>query len=87
VNRPSTASAVGGAPPAASTIGQGVPVSLGERMRGIGSAFRQMFGMPDYERYLHHAAITHPGTPVLTRREFCARMIERKYGKGPGRCC
>jgi uncharacterized short protein YbdD (DUF466 family) len=46
-----------------------------------------MFGMPDYERYLDHAASAHPGAPVLTRRDYCAQMIERKYGKNPGRCC
>jgi len=46
-----------------------------------------VFGMPDYERYLAHAARRHPGAPVLTRGEFCAREIERKYGRGGTRCC
>ena len=43
--------------------------------------------MPDYERYLAHAASRHPGAPVLTRGEFCAREFERKYGRGGMRCC
>jgi uncharacterized short protein YbdD (DUF466 family) len=44
--------------------------------------------MPDYERYLTHAAARHPGGPVLTRGDFFAQAIERKYGKGGGaRCC
>jgi uncharacterized short protein YbdD (DUF466 family) len=60
---------------------------LSQRMRSVCSACRQIFGMPDYERYLAHAALTHPGRPVLSRRDYCAQMIERKYGKGPGRCC
>ena len=57
------------------------------RMRGFCSACRQVLGMPDYERYLAHAAQLHPGEPVLSRGEFCAREFERKYGKGGARCC
>ena len=62
-------------------------VGLRERARHLCSACRQVFGMPDYERYLAHAAGRHPGAPVLTRGEFCAREIERKYGRGGMRCC
>jgi uncharacterized short protein YbdD (DUF466 family) len=43
--------------------------------------------MPDYERYLAHAAERHPGMPVLTRSDFFVQAIERKYGKGGARCC
>ena len=57
------------------------------RVRGLCSACRQVFGMPDYERYLAHAAQRHPGAPVLARGDFCAREIERKYGAGGARCC
>jgi uncharacterized short protein YbdD (DUF466 family) len=57
------------------------------RWRAACSACRQVLGMPDYERYLAHAAATHPGQPVLTRGEFCARAIERRYGGGGMRCC
>ena len=64
------------------------PVGLRERARYLCSACRQVFGMPDYERYLTHAAARHPGGPVLTRGDFFAQAIERKYGKGAGaRCC
>ena len=58
-----------------------------ERVRGIRQIFRQMFGIPDYERYLAHGAARHPGAPVLSRREFYAQAIERKYGKNGPRCC
>ena len=30
---------------------------------------------------------TIPGAPVLSRRDFCAQAIERKYGKSGPRCC
>jgi uncharacterized short protein YbdD (DUF466 family) len=43
--------------------------------------------MPDYERYLEHAATLHPDAPVLSRDAYCARVIERRYGQGVGRCC
>lgn len=55
--------------------------------RGIGQICRQLFGIPDYERYLDHAEARHPGAPVLSRREFCAQAIERKYAKSGPRCC
>ena len=58
-----------------------------ERVRGIRQICRQLFGIPDYERYLAHAAARHPGAPVLSRRDFCAQAIERKYGKSGPRCC
>ena len=57
------------------------------RARGIGQICRQLFGIPDYERYLAHAAEHHPGARVLSRRDFCAQAIERKYGKSGPRCC
>ncbi len=57
------------------------------RARGIGQICRQLFGIPDYERYLAHVEARHPGAPVLSRRDFCAQAIERKYGKSGPRCC
>ena len=57
------------------------------RLRGLCSACRQVLGIPDYERYLAHAAQRHPGVPVLTRGDFCAQEIDRKYGRGSARCC
>ena len=57
------------------------------RWRDFCSACRQVFGMPDYDRYLAHAAVTHPGQPVMTRDAYCALAIERRYGGGAGKCC
>ena len=57
------------------------------RARSFCSACRQVFGIPDYDRYLAHAAVRHPGGPVLTRSEFCVQAIERRYGKGNTSCC
>jgi uncharacterized short protein YbdD (DUF466 family) len=63
------------------------PGDLRSRVRYLCSACRQVFGMPDYDRYLAHAAARHPGAPVLTRGDFFVQAIERKYGTGGARCC
>jgi uncharacterized short protein YbdD (DUF466 family) len=73
----------GGAPSA----GRARSAGLLDRLRDARRVCRQMFGIPDYERYLAHAAEHHPGAPVLSRRDFCAQAIERKYSKGGARCC
>ena len=57
------------------------------QLRSLCSACRSVFGIPDYERYLAHIAERHPDAVVLSRREFFARSIDRKYGKGGMRCC
>ena len=58
-----------------------------DSMRRLRQACRQVFGIPDYDRYLTHMAEHHPGEPVLSRREFFIRSIDRKYGKSGPRCC
>lgn len=60
---------------------------LRDRWRAVCGTCRQIFGIPDYERYLAHAAARHPGAPVLTHDEYCRRAIERRYGGGGMRCC
>ena len=61
--------------------------SVRTRWRGLCTACRQVFGMPDYDRYLAHAAVLHPDAPVLTRAAYFELAIERRYGKGGARCC
>jgi len=59
-----------------------------QRWQAFCGACRQVFGMPDYDRYLAHAAVTHPGQPVMTREAYAVQAIERRYGgKGGARCC
>ena len=82
-----TAGRSSGAPSTAESAEDTGQVSLGQRLRSVCSACRQVFGMPDYDRYLAHAAVTHPGAPVLSRRDYSAQMIERRYGRNAGRCC
>ena len=76
------------APVAAGAAGTDAPdARLRDRLRAVRQACRQVFGIPDYERYLAHMAAHHAGEPVLSRREFFARSIDRKYGKSGPRCC
>ncbi len=53
-------------------------------MRGVCT---QMFGIPDYERYIGHMALRHPSEPLLSRREFFIWSIDRKYCRNGPRCC
>lgn len=57
------------------------------RIRNLCSACRQVFGVPDYDRYVAHARQRHPGAPLLARGDFFNQAIDRKYGKGGARCC
>ncbi|MBV9889566.1 MAG: YbdD/YjiX family protein [Rhizobacter sp.] len=64
-----------------------VPAGLRSHWRAVCGTCRQIFGIPDYERYLAHAAARHPDGPVLTRDEYFRRAIERRYSSGGMRCC
>ena len=58
----------------------------GWRVR-IRRAYLQVFGIPDYARYLDHMAAHHAGETVLTERAFHAHAIDRKYDRRGARCC
>ncbi len=58
-----------------------------ETARQVRRAYLQIFGIPDYERYLAHAAAHHPDEVPLSRRDFSARAIERKYCRAGPKCC
>ena len=51
---------------------------------------RAMVGVPDYDTYVAHRAAAHPGEPVMSRAEFVAERMEKRFGGGAGgisRCC
>jgi uncharacterized short protein YbdD (DUF466 family) len=60
---------------------------LTETVGQVRRAYLQIFGIPDYERYLAHVATHHPGEAPLSRRDFSARAIERKYSRAGPKCC
>lgn len=56
----------------------------------LGQAMRLMVGIPDYETYLAHMQLTHPGKPVMSYEEFFRERQEARYGGKNGRgmrCC
>jgi uncharacterized short protein YbdD (DUF466 family) len=72
-------------------LAAGRTIGWHSRLAAIGlktrRAYLQIFGIPDYERYLSHRAAHHPGEAPMSRRDFCAQAIERKYGGSGPKCC
>lgn len=54
---------------------------------GIGRVLRAVLGVPDYERYVEHCRLHHPGTQLLTHDEFLHDRLDRKYSQPGSRCC
>jgi uncharacterized short protein YbdD (DUF466 family) len=49
-----------------------------------------MIGVPDYETYVRHRQINHPGLPIMSYEEFFVERQEARYAVGKGRfrgCC
>ncbi len=61
--------------------------TFGGRLQRLRRALRQMFGIPDFDRYREHMQARHPGVPLLSEREFHAMAIDRRYGAARPRCC
>jgi uncharacterized short protein YbdD (DUF466 family) len=56
--------------------------------RRIRQTANLMVGLPDYDNYLRHVRMANPGKPAMTKSEFVAERMARRYeGKGAGRCC
>jgi uncharacterized short protein YbdD (DUF466 family) len=51
---------------------------------------RLMVGIPDYDTYVEHRRMKHPGEPVMTFEEFFRNRQDARYAVGRGkisRCC
>ena len=62
-------------------------VGLRGRAARLGRAFKQLVGIPDFERYREHMQRCHPGAPLMSEREFHARAIDSRFGAGRPGCC
>jgi len=60
---------------------------LAEQLSRFASVIRRVIGAPDYERYLTHVRLAHPGKTPLTREQFVNDAMARRYGKNASRCC
>jgi uncharacterized short protein YbdD (DUF466 family) len=54
--------------------------------RSFITLLRQVAGMPDYNAYLEHIRLHHPGMAAVSEREFFDRYVRARSG-GVSRCC
>lgn len=62
---------------------------VGEAGRYLAQSFRLMVGLPSYDAYVAHMALTHPDQAPMSYEAFFRERQEARYGgKGRvGRCC
>jgi uncharacterized short protein YbdD (DUF466 family) len=60
---------------------------LAAGLRRVRETAHLMVGQPDYQRYLAHTLAHHPERQPLSHTEFVRAAMDRRYGKGTGRCC
>jgi uncharacterized short protein YbdD (DUF466 family) len=51
---------------------------------------RLMVGLPDYDAYVAHRKLAHPGEPVISYEDFFRERQSSRYGANGGkisRCC
>jgi uncharacterized short protein YbdD (DUF466 family) len=48
---------------------------------------RAIIGVPDYDRYLAHCRLRHPGEPVMSREAFVCERLAARYERPGTRCC
>lgn len=48
---------------------------------------RRIIGVPDYDIYCKHMAVSHPGQALLSEPEFVEERMRDKYSKPGQRCC
>jgi uncharacterized short protein YbdD (DUF466 family) len=61
-------------------------MSIRVRLARIGAIVRRILGVPDYERYLAHVQVAHPGQAPMTEKEFFRERLEGRAKPG-SRCC
>lgn len=61
--------------------------SLADQVRRMARVVRTIIGAPDYERYLEHVRVCHPGQKPMTRDEFAKSRMEARYNQPGNRCC
>ena len=61
---------------------------LAQAGRYLGQSMRLMVGLPEYDTYVSHMEVTHPGQPMMTYEEFFRERQEARYGGArSGGCC
>ncbi|XVX18955.1 YbdD/YjiX family protein [Actinomycetota bacterium] len=60
---------------------------MAEAARDLRWWFRGVTGADAYERYAAHMARTHPGSPVLSERDFWRQKYADQDANPGARCC
>jgi uncharacterized short protein YbdD (DUF466 family) len=58
-------------------------------IRRTAQSFRLMVGVQDYQNYVQHMKVRHPGAEPMTEREFHRRCLEARFpceGGKMGKC-
>ena len=61
-------------------------MTLSEKLARVAATVRRILGVPDYERYLAHVRVAHPGEAPMTEEEFFRERLEGRAKPG-SRCC
>jgi uncharacterized short protein YbdD (DUF466 family) len=59
-------------------------------LRRLGETARLMVGVPDYDTYVAHRRLAHPGEPVMNYEQFFRNRQDSRYATGKGKfrgCC
>lgn len=58
-----------------------------EFLRNIAVIVRRVIGAPDYNAYLEHVRLRHPGAVPLSRDAFVRDRLTARYSRPGARCC
>jgi uncharacterized short protein YbdD (DUF466 family) len=64
-----------------------LPERISQGGRYLAQTLRLMVGLPDYDAYLNHMALTHPEQPPMNYEAFFRDRQNARYGGKVGRCC
>jgi uncharacterized short protein YbdD (DUF466 family) len=51
------------------------------------AVLRAVAGVPDYDRYLAHMRLAHPGDRIMSETEFNLARMNDRYDRVGSRCC
>ncbi len=57
------------------------------RLTGIARVLRAVLGAPDYERYVKHEKVAHPGREPMSCDQFMKDRMNDRYSRPGSRCC
>lgn len=58
-----------------------------ETLRSAARILRRIVGVPDYDTYVAHVRLAHPGVEPMTRAEFEQSRLHDRYSRPGQRCC